>query len=268
MYNGTTRSKLNQESSDDVCPIPRQGGNNNFYAQFYEDYILSIVFSDIEKGFYVDIGANSPNFDSITKHFYLKGWNGINIEPIKKWSDQYLIERPNDININTGVSNFDGEMDFYVLSSDLMSSGNLDFVNKAEKKGYSYEKQIIKVRTLDHVLEKYQIPPITFLKIDVEGMEKQILEGLNLSKYRPIVLIIESIRPFSHIKVHDGWESILIKNNFAFMFFDSLNRYYLAKEHFNKFSPNFEKAAKCCSLAQAKYPEHNLENVFKHELDY
>jgi hypothetical protein len=61
----------NQESSDDVCPIPRQGGNNNFYEQFYEDYILSIVFSDIEKGFYVDVGANSPDFDSITKHFYL-----------------------------------------------------------------------------------------------------------------------------------------------------------------------------------------------------
>jgi hypothetical protein len=23
-----------------TCPVPRQGGNPNFYAQFYEDYIL------------------------------------------------------------------------------------------------------------------------------------------------------------------------------------------------------------------------------------
>ena len=112
MHNGTTRSKLNQESSGDIWPIPRQGGNNNFYAQFYEDYILSIVFSDIEKGFYVDVGANSPDFDSITKHFYLKGWNGINIEPIKKVFDKLVINRPDNINLNCAVCNNDGETDF------------------------------------------------------------------------------------------------------------------------------------------------------------
>ena len=268
MYNETIQSKLDQEPSSDFCPIPRQGGNNSFYAQFYEDYILSIIFSNIKKGYYIDVGANSPDFDSITNHFYLKGWNGINIEPIKKWYDKYLIERPNDININSGVSNFEGKIDFYVLSSDLMSSGNIDFVNKAQEKGYSYEKQVIKVRTLNHILEEHLTEPITFIKIDVEGMEKQILEGLNLSKYRPIILIIESIRPFSHMNVHNQWESIVLNNNFSFMFFDSLNRYYLANEHLDRLSPNFQKAIRCYSLAQTKYPEYNIKNVFKHELDY
>ena len=129
-----TNPELDQMYFGDTCPVPRQGGNPNFYAQFYEDYILSIALSNIKKGYYVDVGANSPDFDSITKHFYLKGWSGINIEPIKKWYDAYLIDRPNDININKGVSNFEGEIDFYLLSSDLMSSGNVDFVNKAKEK--------------------------------------------------------------------------------------------------------------------------------------
>ena len=263
-----TNPELDQMYFGDTCPVPRQGGNPNFYAQFYEDYILSIALSNIKKGYYVDVGANSPDFDSITKHFYLKGWSGINIEPIKKWYDAYLIDRPNDININKGVSNFEGEIDFYLLSSDLMSSGNVDFVNKAKEKGYDYKKQMIKVTTLNRILEEHPIPSITLMKIDVEGLERQILEGLDLLKHRPIVLVIESIRPFSHIKVHDKWESMILNNNFTFVLFDSLNRYYIANEHLDELSPNFDKAIKCYSLANQKYPEFKIENVFKHELDY
>jgi hypothetical protein len=100
-----------------TCPVPRQGGNPNFYAQFYEDYILSIALSNIKNGHYIDVGANSPNIDSVTKHFYLEGWSGINIEPIEKFYDEYLTQRPNDTSINKGVSNTEGEIDFYILSS-------------------------------------------------------------------------------------------------------------------------------------------------------
>lgn len=260
--------KEKESSEDDACPIPRQGGNRNFYAQFYEDYILSIVFSDIKKGYYVDVGANSPDIDSITKYFYLRGWNGINIEPIKEWSDKYKTERPSDITVNSGVSNFDGEMDFYILSSDLMSSGDVDFVSKAQDKGYQNKKSLIKVKTLNHILEEYVVPSITFMKIDVEGMERQILEGVDLMKYRPIVLVIESIKPFSHANAHNSWEPMVLNSNFTFMYFDELNRYYLANEYLEEYSPNFKKAIRCCSIAQEKYPEYNIKNVFKHELDY
>jgi len=108
-----------------TCPIPRQAGNNNFYAQFYEDYILSIALDDVKNVRYIDVGENSPDLDSVTKHFYLQGWTGINIEPIEKLYNEYITQRPNDININKGISNKEGEIDFYILSSDLMSSGNI-----------------------------------------------------------------------------------------------------------------------------------------------
>ncbi len=268
MSNKIVQIELGQVYSDDMCPIPRQGGNTNFYAQFYEDYILSIVLSNIDKGYYVDVGANSPDFDSVTKHFYLKGWRGINIEPIKKWHDAYMIERPDDININQGVSNFEGEIDFYVSSMDLMSTGNIDFADNARRKGYSYDKQKIQVTTLNRILEKHYLPSITFMKIDVESMEKQILEGLDLSKYRPIILIIESIKPFSHRDVYSEWEAMVLNNNFTFMLFDSLNRYYVANEYLDELSPNFSKASRCYSLVDQKYPEYRIKNVFKHELDY
>lgn len=249
------------------CPVPRQGGNKEYHSQFYEDYILSLVFSNVGKGTYVDVGANSPSYDSVTKHFYDKGWSGINIEPIKELYLQYKTERPRDINVNIGVSNKEGALDFYVLSSDLMSTGDKDFAVSAEAKGYTSTKNSMKVTTLNNILENHSLDEITFLKIDVEGMEKEVLEGVDLSKFKPKLIIIESIRPFSHKPTHEDWEHMLLKQGYLFMYFDSINRYYLHKSHYEEFKGNFAHAIKCNQLANEKYPEYKIENIFKHELD-
>ena len=50
------------------------------YAQNREDLYLYALLGD-GPGFYVDVGANHPTFHSVTKFFYDRGWNGINIEP-------------------------------------------------------------------------------------------------------------------------------------------------------------------------------------------
>lgn len=52
------------------------------YAQNYEDVMLHRALKGVEKGFYIDVGANDPVQYSVTKAFYERGWRGINIEPI------------------------------------------------------------------------------------------------------------------------------------------------------------------------------------------
>ena len=49
------------------CPIPKSKWNQQFYSQYFEDYILSIFFEQIKQGHYIDVGANDPNHDSVTK---------------------------------------------------------------------------------------------------------------------------------------------------------------------------------------------------------
>ena len=63
------------------------------YSQYNEDIILTALLSDIKKGFYVDVGANYPETDSVTKKFYLSGWSGINIEPIETLHKQLVRKR-------------------------------------------------------------------------------------------------------------------------------------------------------------------------------
>ncbi len=64
------------------------------YAQYNEDIILKALLYDVKKGFYVDVGANDPDDDSVTKLFYQNGWNGINIEPIESLHKELIRSRP------------------------------------------------------------------------------------------------------------------------------------------------------------------------------
>ena len=75
-----------------------------YYAQNKEDLLIKSFFPDVKKGFYIDVGANDPVVDSVTKLFYDEGWSGINIEPIKKHIIDLDRLRPRDINLNLGLS--------------------------------------------------------------------------------------------------------------------------------------------------------------------
>ena len=54
------------------------------YAQNFEDVVLNRVFHNVDHGLYIDIGAYDPVIHSLTKHFYDKGWSGVNEAPIKR----------------------------------------------------------------------------------------------------------------------------------------------------------------------------------------
>lgn len=74
------------------------------YSQEGEDAILRRLFELTDKGFYIDIGAHHPQRFSNTYFFYLKGWNGINIEPRPGSSQLFNELRPRDINLELGIS--------------------------------------------------------------------------------------------------------------------------------------------------------------------
>ena len=57
------------------------------YAQNFEDIRLWRALKFFENGFYIDVGANDPTHDSVTKAFYDRGWSGINVEPMQNFHD-------------------------------------------------------------------------------------------------------------------------------------------------------------------------------------
>src|SRR5205809_5964741 len=83
-----------------------------YYGQNKEDLLIKSFFPDVERGFYIDVGANDPLIDSVTKLFYDAGWSGINIEPIDKHIKNLKTQRTRDVNVHAGIGNKPGKLIF------------------------------------------------------------------------------------------------------------------------------------------------------------
>lgn len=202
------------------------------YAQNFEDVMLWRALKHIPSGFYIDVGANDSIEGSVTKAFYDKGWRGINIEPVRECFEELSNARPRDINLQVAAGAREGEVTLHV-----MSELGLSTIDKAIARRHKFErgnksiKKKVFVRTITDICEEFHVTPIHFLKIDVEGAEKLVLEGIDFSKIRPWIVLVEATLPFTQIQNHQDWEPILLSNNYEFIYFDGLNRFYVAKEH-------------------------------------
>ena len=195
------------------------------YAQFLEDMILHCALKDVDKGFYIDVGANDPTYLSVTKFFYDRGWHGINIEPLIDKCALLSEMRPRDINLCVGLGSERGKLDIFEL--DEMSTFLEEFANNSNNKR---QRNIL---TLSEVYERY-CPPnqdIHFCKIDVEGHERQVLEGIkDWQKFRPWIFCMEATLPGTYTPCHDKWEDLLLANDYVLGFYFKINRYYVAAE--------------------------------------
>ena len=209
------------------------------YAQNYEDVMLRRAFKDIKKGFYIDVGANDPVIDSVTKAFYDAGWHGINIEPVTEWFNKLQEARSNDTNLKLACGTKKGQNTIYDVVGTGLSTMDKSIADKhANELDFEIKKEKIKVDSLTNICKQHANQDIHFLKIDVEGFEMQVLKGLNLKNIRPWIIVIESTLPNSQIENYGKWESILINGQYNFVYFDGLNRFYVASEH-DEFDDSF-----------------------------
>ena len=202
------------------------------YAQNYEDVMLHRALKDVDKGCYIDVGANDPVADSVTKAFYDAGWRGVNIEPVSEWFEKLQQDRPDDINLQLAVSARKGTIHFYEVPNTGLSTSNKSIAKQyAQEHGVELKSTKVSVVSLTAICEQYVDSDIHFLKIDVEGSEKSVLQGFNLKKFRPWIILIESTVPGTQLEKHEDWEHILLAAGYEYIKFDGLNRFYVDKEH-------------------------------------
>ena len=206
------------------------------YAQNFEDVMLWRCFKDLQEGFYIDVGAQDPEADSVTKLFYDKGWTGLNIEPALFAYEKLAAERPRDINLQIAVGEKNGTLDIWQFVHTGLSTAVKNFADRHISAGLVSTTTSVEMRTLESICNQYVDSTIHFMKIDVEGFERQVIEGANFLKYRPLVLVIEATEPNSQIENYQDWEHIILRNNYLHCYSDGLNRFYLSSEasHFAK----------------------------------
>lgn len=215
------------------------------YAQNFEDVMLWRALKYVGVGFYIDVGAWSPNIDSVTRAFYEAGWHGVNVEPNPEFYEQLERDRPRDINLRVAVGDHEGSVTINFVSNPGLSTANDAFAEQHAKDGWAVRREEVRLTTLAAIWGKHITPgqEVHFLKIDVEGLEEAVVRGNDWGKNRPWVLLIEATLPMSQVESFDGWEPVLLANRYAFAYADGLNRYYVADEHADlmaafKYPPN------------------------------
>jgi FkbM family methyltransferase len=202
------------------------------YAQNAEDVILDRVFRGQLRGFYIDIGAWDPHIDSVTKHFYLSGWRGINIEPTDRYHKLLVEARPEDINLKVAVGLGERKAQFLEHeNSGLSRLIETDELTAADRTSLESGHQVEVERVpLSEITGRYAPHQVDFLKIDVEGAERSVIESAEWRAFRPRVVVVEAIKPITNEPSWFSWEGLLFDARYCFALFDGLNRYYYRAE--------------------------------------
>ena len=177
---------------------------NKYYSQNGEDYILCNFFNFKQNGYFIDVGAFDGVHLSNSYCFEQLGWKGICIEPQSLYHKHCKDSRPLTTCIHAACVDNDNikELTIDTDSTGLFSGVNLSTEQKNINEHYSTIKkeiittkeEVVPATTLDALLKKH-LPnkdKIDFISIDVEGFEINVLKGLDLSKYAPRILLIET----------------------------------------------------------------------------
>ena len=223
------------------------------YAQNFEDVMLARAFPGSEPGFYIDVGAMDPEFHSVTKYFYDRGWCGVNVEPTPGFHEKLSRERTRDVNLCVAVGSERGQKLFHDSQGHGISTFRPHLARHFEGLQFSFRTRQVEVVPLREICARHCPGPIDFLKVDVEGTEKEVLESADWNVFRPRIVLVEAVAADTHTPCWDAWEPLLLDNGYLFAYFDGLNRFYVRRED--------QHLAECFRL-----PPNVLDRFVTHEV--
>ena len=175
--------------------------NTIIKSQLLQDAFASFIVGDLFDKTFLEFGATDGI--SLSNSYMLEnnfGWTGILAEPSPQWHEELKNNRPNTKIITDCIWKCSGEkLDFFVsdfgVSSTLVDFKYSDLSSMpGNTEARIKDGKVVKVETisLNDVMEKnFNGDTPSYLSIDTEGSEYEILQSLDFEKYRPVVFTIE-----------------------------------------------------------------------------
>ncbi|MBR0666561.1 FkbM family methyltransferase [Roseomonas hellenica] len=209
------------------------------YAQNFEDVMLWRALKHVERGFWIDVGAAHPDEYSITRAFSDRGWRGINIEANPSFAVRIAGARPRDVTLAVAVGVSSEPVRFFEVVGTGLSTTHGDIADRHRAAGFEVREHETPSRRLATICDEHASAEIHFLKVDVEGSEAEVLAGADFARHRPWIVLVEATKPLSQEEAFSEWEPLLLSANYRFAWFDGLNRFYIAAEHWEALSSAF-----------------------------
>ena len=208
------------------------------YSQLYQDAFASFLIADKYDKSYLEFGA-TDGLD-LSNSYLLENsynWKGVLSEPSIQWHELLKRNRKNTQIITKCIWKESGKkLDFFMSDNGELSTLK-DFVENdktsipANTDLRKKSGKMISVETisLNDVIKEYfsDICP-SYISIDTEGSEYEILKSFNLNKFRPKFFTIEHNFTENESKIDD----LLITNGYVRIFrkLTSFDAWYIQKE--------------------------------------
>jgi FkbM family methyltransferase len=155
---------------------------------------------------FVDVGAARPDYLSVSAYYRTLGWRVIAIEPNPEFCAMHR-SRGHEIYQFACGDHDEDDIDFVVVDSHgtKYEKGEVSyesFSSLAIKDSYAALKSQLDKRTIKVNLRRLStllachirdVHELEVLSVDVEGWELEVLDGLDMAKYRPRVVIVENL---------------------------------------------------------------------------
>jgi len=178
------------------------------YAQSGEDVILDYLLNwiGVAKPSYLDIGAHHPKHLSNTFFFYQKGCHGVVVEPDPILYALIKKVRNRDICLHCGVGGEDQEdAEFYVMNPQTLNTFSRKEMEEFVASGkYSLQETLrIPMLSVNTIIERYFDSAPDILSLDVEGLDWQILQSLDFTRFRPRTVCVETVTHIQQTKIQE-----------------------------------------------------------------
>lgn len=171
-----------------------------FRSQYGEDLAIHDMLGEKDRGFYIEVGAFDGRSISVTWFLDALGWDGLLVEALPDRAEACRRNRPNARVVHaalgrrgsSGTTSFsaveggDGPMHSYL-------STTFEHQRSVAQSGAAVRLINVPLTTMDALLESHPTPveQVDVAVIDVEGGELDLLDGFDLERWKPRIMIIE-----------------------------------------------------------------------------
>lgn len=207
----------------EVEAVPVPGAEDDVDREVWERF-----FPGQASGVLVEVGAAHPEYLSMSASYRELGWNVIAVEPNPEFCRLHRAQGHDVLEYACGDRDED-DVEFSVATShgasyrggqvsyEAFSSLQIkDPYARLLDENVSIKKIKVRLRRLDTLLREHapSVEHIDIVAVDTEGWELEVIAGLDLSRYRPRVLIIENLfadrryRKYMRSKGYELWKYV------------------------------------------------------------
>ena len=218
----------------------------NIKSQLYQDVFAAFIIGNKFDKTFLEFGATN-GFDLSNSYMLEKvlGWKGTLSEPSTQWHDELKKNRPfSDIITDCIWSESGKELNFFMSDVGVAStldafkeSDRLSMPKNADARIKNGKNIYVKTISLNDVIQKnFKGRSPSYISIDTEGSEYEILRTFDFTKFRPAVFTIEHNFTNQQEKI----DNLMQLNNYVRVFkkITAFDAWYVSNEVLNKLKNN------------------------------